>query len=1512
MVSAKKGSFVRPVLAGFLASWLPMSSVPLMAATPPEANTAGIAASAGPPSAKPQLGRRAARSTRTPEVKESGSAGADESSILLNVGAIDTSAPEAEALREVAGSFDGKRLHLVQFVGPIQPDWYKDLESTGVDVVQYIPAFAYLVYGDSSAISRLQDMAAVSAAVRWDGPYLARYKIQAGAQAETRARMGLPADRDLFAVQLVRDPGANPATLKLVQAESGEGFRSRWEILKYVNLVVALPVNAVGAVAAQPDVVSIDRYVVPRMLDERQDRIVSGQLTGNLPTPGDYLAYLAGKGFTQAQFTASNFVVDVSDSGIDNATTTPNHFGLRVGGLLANPGRVAYNRLEGTPHAGSTLQGCDGHGNLNSHIVAGYVDPSTLPVPGVHADGSAFRYGLGVAPFVKVGSSVIFDPSTFTSPNYANLQARAYNDNSRISTNSWGSSSNAYTVDSQAYDALVRDAQPASSVFPTAGNQEMVIVFAAGNNGSGPNTVGSPGTAKNVITVGASEGVQAFGAADQCGVTDAQADSANDIAFFSSRGPTSDGRVKPEIVAPGTHISGSVFQATATVAGTGLAATCFDATGVCAGPGTSNFFPVGQQFYTASSGTSHSTPAVAGGSALVRQHFINNAITPPSPAMTKALLVNSARYMNGAGAADTLPSNSQGMGMLNLDTYFSQLAGPRILRDEVGADMFTASGQSRSITGTVSSGAQPFRVTLAWSDAPGPTSGAAYINNLDLEVTVGGNTYKGNVFTGANSVPGGVADIRNNAESVFLPAGVTGAFSVRVLGTNIAGDGVPGVGGALDQDYALVISNGNQTTAPAITPGTATIVTESCTPENGALDPGETDTLSFCLLNTGTLDTVSAVGTLQATGGVTSPSGPQSYGVVVAGGPAVCRNFSFTVGSLACGTDVVATIHVQDGASDLGNAVWNLPTGVPNTVLNENFDGVTPPALPAGWTSVSGAGADAWTTNTTTPDTAPNDAFVNDPATVSDTYLVTPNILVPTTVNPVVLSFRNSYNLEASGAPTVGYDGGVLELKVGAGAFQDVITAGGAFGVGGYNRTISSSFASPIAGRLAWSGNSSGYITTTVTLPAAVSGQTIQLRWRRASDNSVGIPAGGWRVDTISLQAGRTCCVGGGATADLAITKTDGQTSYFPGQVLTYTIVASNGGPSAVVGATVADTFPADLTSVSWTCAATAGSACGSASGTGNINTTVNLLNGGSATFTATATASLAAAGSISNTATVSAPGGVIDPNPGNNSATDTDTRLPAADLGITKTDGQTSYRPGETLTYTIVVSNAGPDAATGATVTDTFPSDLTTISWTCVATPGSACGSASGTGDINTTVNLLVSGAATFTATTTASMLALGNITNTASVASPGGLADPNPANNSASDTDTRVAGAYYTVTPCRLADTRNITPPALGANTSRNFTVTGSCNVPVNAGAVMLNVTVVGQTDLGDLRVYPAGLPEPTASTINFAVGKTRANNTIVPVGTSGQVTVKCDMPVGSTGTTHMILDVFGYFIE
>jgi uncharacterized repeat protein (TIGR01451 family) len=122
--------------------------------------------------------------------------------------------------------------------------------------------------------------------------------------------------------------------------------------------------------------------------------------------------------------------------------------------------------------------------------------------------------------------------------------------------------------------------------------------------------------------------------------------------------------------------------------------------------------------------------------------------------------------------------------------------------------------------------------------------------------------------------------------------------------------------------------------------------------------------------------------------------------------------------------------------------------------------------------------------------------------------------------------------------------------------------------------------------------------------------------------------------------------------ANLGVTKTDGLTTVTRGQAIQYTIVASNAGPSGVIGASVADTVPAQLTGVTWTCLASTGSSC-PASGTGSIAATVNLANLGTATFTVNATVSATAVGTIANTVTIS---GSNDPLPGNNSWTDSDT----------------------------------------------------------------------------------------------------------------------------------------------------------------------------------------------------------------------------------------------------------------
>ena len=858
-------------------------------------------------------------------------------SIHLNAGAVDTGRAAKKApTRALAASFAGNRLQLVQFAGPIQPEWVAQLKKDGFQIVDYVPENAYLVYGGSAAARSLQ---ARAKHVKWSGAYLASDKIHPRAKPEAAAeRRALVGEDDLFAVQLVLDEAANAETVALLQGLAKEPLKRNQAFRHYRNLVVRMDPAEVETVAARPDVISIAPYVLPKKFDERQGMIVAGQLTGNGPSGPGYLAWLTAKGFTQQQFNESGLVVDVCDSGLDNGSTNANHFGLYTAGNTALASRVSYARLEGTPNSGSTIQGCDGHGTLNAHIIGGYNDLSAgFP----HQDSAGFRYGLGIAPFVRLGSSVIFDSNEFTSPNYSDMISRAYGDGARISSDSWGADTyGGYDVDAQEYDALVRDAQPSGAAVPSAGNQGMTIVFAAGNAGSGAGTVGSPGTAKNVITVGAAENVHSHAitnggnsatGADGCDTPDAEANSANDVASFSSRGPCSDGRRKPEILAPGTHVTGGVAQQVKAMAGNGNDLACFDGTGVCALPGggtagsTNNFFPLGQQWYSTSSGTSHSTPAVAGGAALVYQYFLNQAWGAPSPAMVKAYLMNAARYMTGVDAGDDLWSNDQGMGMMNLDFAFDGTA--RILRDQVPADVFTASGQSRAISGLVVDAGKPVRVSLSWTDAPGSTTGNSYNNNLNLTVVAGGKTYLGNVFNGAVSTNGGVADAKNNSESVFLPAGTTGAVTVVVTAANIVSDGVPNAEPALDQDYALVIYNLDEVEMPVVMGEGRALVAESCgVVGNGAIDPDETVTVDFVLRNAGSADTTNVVATLLATGGVTAPDGPHAYGALLAGGASATQSFTFAATG-ECGGTLTATLALEDNGLDLGVVTFDFRLG---------------------------------------------------------------------------------------------------------------------------------------------------------------------------------------------------------------------------------------------------------------------------------------------------------------------------------------------------------------------------------------------------------------------------------------------------------------------------------------------------------------------------------------------------------------------------------------------------------
>jgi hypothetical protein len=676
---------------------------------------------------------------------------------------------------------DQAGLRLVQFSAPIEDAWYQAMLDSGLFVVSYMPDYAYLVWGDQAAVERLAKVAPL----RWQGDYLPAYALHpALLDAALGAGGSGQDDKPIESIQVNVQMVDLPAVQSTRQAILAEAvlLQPPYHLLTYQNLSIQIAAQRLTWLASLPGVVDVAPRPKLRLLDERQGQIMAGNLNagGTAPSAPGYLNWLISKGFPTDP--SSYPIVDVTDDGIDNGSATPIHADFYRLGTISQGDRLIYNyNWTSDPSA----DGGGGHGNLNAAVVVGYNNLTG----NTYRDPLGYQRGLGINPFGRVAGSKVFSNNGSWSFNglYSDLIGNSYNLGARISTNSWGGSTYGdYVQDDQAYDALVRDASPSIT-----GNQPITILFAAGNDGPSLNTTSSPGNAKNVITVGASENYRTpfeTYSYDQCGISTNGADSAQDIALFSSRGPTDDQRIKPDIVAPGTMILGAASQSAA-----------YNGGGVCI-----QYYPSGQTLYAASSGTSHSTPAAAGAASLLDYFYrVNFGGQSPSPAMAKAYLVNSARYLTGSGANDTLPSPNQGFGRVDLGRAFDQT--PRFLVDQTTT--FASTGQIYEFNGAIIDSQKPLRVTLAWTDAPGSTVGDSYVNNLDLEVIVNGQTYRGNVFSGANSITGGLADARNNVESVFLPAGASGPITVRVWATNIAGDGVPGNSDPTDQDFALVVYN---------------------------------------------------------------------------------------------------------------------------------------------------------------------------------------------------------------------------------------------------------------------------------------------------------------------------------------------------------------------------------------------------------------------------------------------------------------------------------------------------------------------------------------------------------------------------------------------------------------------------------------------------------------------------------------------------------------------------------
>ena len=365
-------------------------------------------------------------------------------------------------------------------------------------------------------------------------------------------------------------------------------------------------------------------------------------------------------------------------------------------------------------------------------------------------------------------------------------------------------------------------------------------------------------------------------------------------------------------------------------------------------------------------------------------------------------------------------------------------------------------------------------------------------------------------------------DIGNDgvAFAILDTATGTGAFGSpgRLYTINLTTGAATLVGaiGGLTTRFASGLAVTACPTGPVLSSTGPTITAESCGIPNMSPDPGETLTVSLPITNNGGGATTNLTATLQATGGVVSAV-TQSYGAIAVGAT-VTRSFTFTVSpATACGAAITLTFNVADGSTAYPVITKTYTTGANSVSLSQNFDTVTAPALPVGWTSVQTSGtAVNWVTTTTTPSSTPNAAFGNEAATVNAAALVSPAVAI--TSAGAQITFKNKYNLES------GFDGTVLEYSTDGATWTDIITGGGSFVSGGYNGTISTGFMSPIGGRMAWTGNSTAYVDTVVNLPASLNGQSVRFRWLRGDDSSaVASGAAGQWVDDVQVLGARVC-----------------------------------------------------------------------------------------------------------------------------------------------------------------------------------------------------------------------------------------------------------------------------------------------------------------------------------------------------------------------------------------------------
>ncbi len=696
--------------------------------------------------------------------------------VLPVAGGIDTSLPRITAQGKTLPhpAYDkaprlrpGPHHYIVQFVGPIKQTWLTQARKAGADFVQPYEAFSYIARIGTKAVGAVSKLPFV----RWLGhlPYTARVAPDAITGARRKPNESDPAvprtrfRSGVYTVQFFRPEQAAQAVkevrklgFEILEKRSGSDFL----IIRTTRTTPSSVVKQLEGLSRVHGVSQVTERSVPRKSNDRAAGIMG--TAASLGNPG---LGLSGEGE----------IIAVADTGLDTGKPKDMHpdFAGRIHFIKSYPITADYNQSISNPGGNDGPADLDsGHGTHTAGSVLGCgAASSNLPGLAGPVRGLSHRARLGfqaieqemkwksAADLAKFGRFVLSGiPTDLTT-----LFAEAYSKGARIHSNSWGGGHPGE------YDEQCRQLDNFVWKKP-----DFCIIFAAGNDGTDADSDGvvdlgsvtPPGTAKNCITVGASENnhpefTMTYGASWPTDYraepikSDRVADNPDDLVAFSSRGPTDDGRIKPDVVAPGTFILSTRSRM--------IAENHF---------GWGRFEP--SKLYMYDGGTSMATPLTAGAVGVVREYLRKQrGIASPSAALLKASLVASAVYLRGA--ASEFDAN-QGFGRVDLDAI---LAPPVPLRVSFVEGPGLQTGEMDERTIPVASGAAPLRIVLAYSDFPGP----ALVNNLNLVV----RAPDGGVFVGNGNQPGGASfDAKNNVELVHIPQAAPGNYRVQVIGSNIA------------------------------------------------------------------------------------------------------------------------------------------------------------------------------------------------------------------------------------------------------------------------------------------------------------------------------------------------------------------------------------------------------------------------------------------------------------------------------------------------------------------------------------------------------------------------------------------------------------------------------------------------------------------------------------------------------------------------------------------------------